>query len=199
MAVYQVIFMTAIGALIGWFTNYLAIKMLFHPLYPLTIPVVNYRIIGLIPKRRAELAKKIGDVVQDELVSVEEILDKLIENQQKDELVEHIKFKISKIVSERLPGILSAFKSVVVKYIDDIVETEFDKFFSEINRDFLKKVSQRVDVSRMVEEKINQFDIRELEEIIIKVANKELRGIIVLGGVLGLVIGFIQAILLVYF
>lgn len=199
MTIYQIIFMTVIGALIGWFTNYLAIEMLFRPLRPVTIPLLNYQVIGLIPKRRAELAKKIGEVVQEELVSIEEILDKFIENQQRDEIIRQIKFKISRIVSEKLPGILSAFKPMVLRYIEDIVDAEFDKFIDDLNENFFKKIGQGINVASMVEEKINQFDIKKLEELIIKVANKELKGIIILGGILGLIIGFIQAVIVSYF
>lgn len=199
MTLYQIIFMTAIGALIGWFTNYLAIEMLFRPLNPVTIPLINYQIIGLIPKRRAELAKKIGEVVEEELVSVEEILDKLMENHQKEEFIRQIKLKISRIVSEKMPGILSAFKPIVLRYIDDIVDSELDRFVDDINKDFFKRIGKNINVSNMVEEKINQFDIKKLEELIIKVANKELKGIIILGGVLGLIIGFLQAVIVGYF
>lgn len=199
MTLYQIIFMAAIGALIGWFTNYLAIEMLFRPLNPVTIPLINYQIIGLIPKRRAELAKKIGEVVEEELVSVEEILDKLMENHQKEEFIRQIKLKISRIVSEKMPGILAAFKPIVLRYIDDIVDSELDRFVDDINKDFFKRIGKNINVSNMVEEKINQFDIKKLEELIIKVANKELKGIIILGGVLGLIIGFLQAVIVGYF
>jgi len=44
-----------IGLIIGAFTNYLAIKMLFHPREPIL------GIQGLLPKRRQMLAEKIGD------------------------------------------------------------------------------------------------------------------------------------------
>lgn len=44
-----------IGAIIGAFTNYLAIKMLFHPRKPIL------GIQGLLPKRRKILASKIAD------------------------------------------------------------------------------------------------------------------------------------------
>ena len=61
-----------IGGLIGYSTNWLAIRMLFHPLEEKRIG--DYRVPftpGLIPKQRAALAKSLGDTVADYLVTPE--------------------------------------------------------------------------------------------------------------------------------
>ncbi len=59
-----------VGGIIGYSTNWLAIKMLFRPLRekyigPLRIPFTP----GLIPKRRAELARSLGHTVAQYLVT----------------------------------------------------------------------------------------------------------------------------------
>ncbi|WP_346873691.1 DUF445 family protein [Clostridium sp. UBA5988] len=46
----------------------------------------------------------------------------------------------------------------------------------------------------MVEEKINELDLQELERIIINVAKKELKHIEVLGFILGAAIGIVQGL-----
>lgn len=66
------------GAIIGYFTNYLAIRMLFRPLtrkylFKVPLPLTP----GIIPARRRELAKRIGDMVGDHLLTREVILEKL--------------------------------------------------------------------------------------------------------------------------
>ena len=43
-------FLIAAGAIISWFTNVLAIKMLFRPIKTFRIPLLNITIQGLIPK-----------------------------------------------------------------------------------------------------------------------------------------------------
>lgn len=53
----RILFMAIIGGLIGYITNVVAIKMLFKPYEPIKIPLTNIEIMGLIPKRRAEIAK----------------------------------------------------------------------------------------------------------------------------------------------
>ena len=70
--------MVGIGAAIGGLTNFLAIRMLFRPYKALYIG--KWRIPftpGLIPKRRAELADQIGNLVVNHLVTPESIKNKL--------------------------------------------------------------------------------------------------------------------------
>ncbi|NLK52516.1 MAG: DUF445 domain-containing protein, partial [Syntrophomonadaceae bacterium] len=45
-------------------TNVLAIRLLFHPRRPYRLPWTQYEIQGLLPKRRMELARDIGQVVE---------------------------------------------------------------------------------------------------------------------------------------
>ena len=62
--------MVVIGAIIGGITNIIAIRMLFHPYRPhyflkIRIPFTP----GLIPKRRGEIATKIGQVIEEHLLT----------------------------------------------------------------------------------------------------------------------------------
>lgn len=63
-----------IGAVIGYFTNYIAVKMLFHPRNPI---VVGGRTLpftpGIIPKRKKDLAGAIGRAVEGELFGKEDV------------------------------------------------------------------------------------------------------------------------------
>ena len=73
---FEVMFLAVVGGIIGWITNLLAIKMIFRPLKPIKIPLINYELVGLIPKRRREIAASIGEVIETELLSTKEILEK---------------------------------------------------------------------------------------------------------------------------
>lgn len=81
-----IIMMIAIGAIIGGFTNYLAIKMLFRPYK--TLYIGKWRVPftpGLIPKRQDELAEQMGKVVTRHLLTPEGIKKKFLnENFQRE-------------------------------------------------------------------------------------------------------------------
>ena len=53
-----------IGAIIGWMANRIALRMLFRPRNPINI--FGFKIQGVFPKRRTELAHAIGHTVQKE-------------------------------------------------------------------------------------------------------------------------------------
>jgi len=72
--------MVVISAFIGGVTNYIAIKMLFRPYRPIylfgkKLPFTP----GLIPKRRDELARQLGKMVIEHLVTPEGIKKKMEE------------------------------------------------------------------------------------------------------------------------
>ena len=76
MAILQVICMPVVGALIGWITNRLAVMLIFRPYKP--VRLLGYTFQGVVPKRRLELAEKIGAVIEKELLSMEDLVAMLL-------------------------------------------------------------------------------------------------------------------------
>ena len=59
--------------MIGWFTNWIAIKMTFHPLeFRGLRPVFGWQ--GIIPRNSDRIARKTADLVIGHLISVEEVI-----------------------------------------------------------------------------------------------------------------------------
>ena len=115
-----VLILTIVGALIGWITNILAIKLLFRPLKPIKIPFTPFVILGLIPKRRAELAKVIGEVVAHELISVDEMLEEAIRDEDLQHIKGYVKRKIKAVISEKISIIPFPFNSMIQAPIDQM-------------------------------------------------------------------------------
>lgn len=196
MDLLTIIVLAIIGALIGWITNLLAVKLLFRPFEPIFIPLLNIKIQGLIPKRRNEVAVSIGKTIEKDLLSIEDIINQLLQSHDKEEIFLLIKGKISKIISQRLPGIIpSAFKGMIQNYVEDIIDQEGEKIITEIIESIIANSASTIQLSQMIEDKINEFPLDKLEEVIISIANKELKHIEVLGGVLGFIIGLFQGLI----
>ena len=193
-----VLILTIVGALIGWITNILAIKLLFRPLKPIKIPFTPFVILGLIPKRRAELAKVIGEIVAHELISVDEMLEEAIKDEDLQGIKGYVKRKIKVVISEKISIIPFPFKSMIQAPIDQMIELEVDQGLDDIIINIKDIVQMRLDIEAFVEKKINAFDLSKLEEIILKIAKKELRYIEIIGFCLGGIIGLVQGIILMY-
>ena len=72
---WQIISIPLIAALIGWVTNYLAVKMIFRPRIPVRVFGITFQ--GLIPKRQMQIAASIGETVASDLLSHDDIKDVL--------------------------------------------------------------------------------------------------------------------------
>ena len=193
-----ILILTIVGGLIGWITNILAIKLLFRPIKPIRIPILNIEILGLIPKRKNEIAANIGEVISNELLSIDDILDQAFKNSNGENFNSYIIDKIKNIINEKLNIIPMPFRMMASPYIDEILNKEVPSAINEISADLLTKAKENVNIQEIVEEKINELDLEKLEDIIIKVAKKELKHIEVLGLVLGAIIGVLQGILVIF-
>src|ERR1700754_2664710 len=63
------------SAFIGWASNWLLIKMLFHPLKP--VRILGFTLQGIFPKRQMQLAQTLGALVSRELVSFSDLEEKI--------------------------------------------------------------------------------------------------------------------------
>lgn len=191
-----IIVLALIGGIIGWITNILAIKLIFRPINPIKIPIINIEILGLIPKRKKEIAENIGQVVANELVSIDDIIHDAFTEEDKAKLTTYVQDKIKNIINEKLNFIPAPFKMMITPKIDSIIDEEVSPAINELSDDMISKIKDRVEIETIVTEKINDLDLLELERIIISVAKKELKHIEILGLILGLVIGLIQGIVI---
>ena len=191
----RILFMAIIGGVIGYITNVVAIKMLFKPYEPIRIPLTNIEIMGLIPKRRAEIAKNVAETVKRELLCEDDIFNGIIKDEDKEEIASYINSKIGNIISEKAIFLPSSLVSKINGYISDIVDKEVGNAIDELGSTFVEKAKNRVDIEKIIEDRINEFDIEYIEEMTVRIAKKELKHIEVLGLILGFLIGIVQGLI----
>ncbi|HBF6470904.1 TPA: DUF445 family protein [Clostridioides difficile] len=194
----RILILAVIGGFIGYVTNVVAIRLIFRPIEPIKIPILNIEIVGLIPKRRAEIAANVGEIIQEEFLSMDEILANIITDEDKEEVVRYIKVRVKIIIHEKVSFIPSGIKNMIQDYLGEIIESEVKQSIDELSKNIINKANERIDIQKMVEDKINELDLYELEEIIIRIAKKELKHIEFLGLVLGFLIGIVQGLVTMF-
>ncbi|MFS0782991.1 DUF445 domain-containing protein [Bacillus sp. 1P06AnD] len=140
--VYSILFMVVIGALIGAFTNFIAIKMLFRPYEPMYIFGKKLPFTpGLIPKRRGELAEQVGKLVVEHLLTGESIQQKVLTPTFRQELLNWLRDKVAQLKNrpETIEESLEKFgfhrtKEKVERQISTIITSKVDRWLIE-NRD----------------------------------------------------------------
>ena len=190
----QLLIMIFISATIGWITNWVAIKMLFRPHKEINFGL--FKIQGLIPKRKAEIGSGIANIIQNELISVKDV----ISNIDREEFSKRLNSSIDRVLEKNLKGkvkekfpVLQMFFSDrmakdVSNNIKDIIMENQEKIF-EI---FSNYAEENIDFEIIISDKISNFSLDKLEEIITLLANKELKHIEVIGAILGGLIGVAQ-------
>ena len=186
--------MPVIAALIGWVTNYLAVKMLFHPKLP--IRLMGISIQGVFPKRQGQLAEKLGALVDQELFSVEEVSKKIKELSTSPRTMDQIGKRIERTIREKLVKsfpMLSMFLSDgMVTKVTETFKEELRDFMAQSADDLSTKLERELDVRKMVREKVEAFSTEKLEEILVSLMKKEFRFIELVGALLGFIIGCLQ-------
>ena len=186
-----------IAALIGWATNYLAIKMLFHPREPKKI--FGLSIQGVFPKRQNQIAQRLGTLVANELFSMKDIGQRIEELSTQPEAMEEVGKRIEKTIRGKL---ISAFPMLSMFLSDDMIEKVTNLFKGELE-DFMKasasglalKMEESIDVEALVREKVITFSSDKVEELLIGFMEQEFRFIEKIGAVLGFFIGCVQVAL----
>ena len=70
-----------------------------------------------------------------------------------------------------------------------------ESIYRSIINDHLPKILESIDISKIVRERINEMDVNETEKLIFQVMDKELKAIVWLGALLGLVMGSINCLI----
>ena len=190
-----------LAALIGWITNYLAIKMLFHPHQPKKILGLTFQ--GVFPKRQAQIAGKLGDLVANELFSMKDVAQKIEDLSTQPEALEEVGKRIEQTIRGKL---ISAFPMLSMFLSDEMIEKVTSLFKGELE-DFLRvsaqglaaKMEKSVDIQALVREKVQAFSSNKIEELLLGFMEQEFRFIEKIGAVLGFLIGCIQVFLVTAF
>lgn len=161
--------MTLIGALIGGVTNMIAIKMLFHPfkayyIFGKRIPFTP----GLVPKRREEIASKIGQVVEEHLLTEYLIREKITSEAMHTSIYNTVQQQITALQSDKV-----TLQSLVQDFHIDLhekTETWIKHFLNErLNKKYLEIENEQIEtlvpqnLMHTIDEKVLQID-----EVILK-------------------------------
>jgi uncharacterized membrane protein YheB (UPF0754 family) len=183
-----------VAALIGWFTNYIAVKMLFHPKNPKGFLFV--KIQGVFPKRQKALAQKLGDLVAEELFSVSDVASKIKEFATSEEAMNEVGERIEKTIRNKLvktfPMLAMFLSDEMVEKVTKLFQCELQDFLAESAAGLGNKLEENLDIKEMVKEKVNGFSSEKLESLLNQLMKKEFKFIEIIGAFIGFVIGCLQ-------
>lgn len=185
--------MPVVGGAIGWVTNLIAVRMLFRPRRPWRIPLLGVTVQGVLPSRHAELAASVGRIAAEELLPVEELVERVdvagLRVELRQAVTAHVEQRLEAGPSSFLPA---QWRARLVAYVRDVVARETDVLLDSVLDRMKSRVKGQIDVEALVTQKIRELDLDTLEELAVRIASREVKAIVFLGAVLGFLIGLVQ-------
>ncbi len=186
-----------ISAFIGWFTNWIAIKMLFHPKLPTKILGITFH--GIFPKRQKQFAEKLGKLVSQELLSFSDIEKKISNPENIEKLMPFVETHIDHFLrvklAEEMPMISMFIGDKTINQMKAVFIKELQTLFPSMMENYMGQLEKDLDLEKIVVDKVSGFSSDKLEEILQAIMSKEFRFVEIIGGVLGFIIGLLQIFL----
>ncbi len=190
-----------ISAFIGYFTNWVAIKMLFHPREPYYF--LGLKIQGIFPKRQQQFGEKLGKLVSDEFLSFKDIEQKISDPANLEKILPMVESHIDGFLHTKLPQAFPMLSMFIGEKTIATMKTAFmeelQELFPLLMNQYVNSLQKELDLEHIVEEKVRQFSSDKLESILYQIMAKEFRFVEILGGVLGFIIGCIQILITLLF
>lgn len=188
-----------ISAFIGWFTNWIAIKMLFHPREPKKIAGITVQ--GIFPKRQRQFAIQLGKLVSNELLSFSEIEQKISDPANVEKILPLLEAHIDTFLKEKLtaeiPMIGMLLGEKTIGLVKGIFIKELQQLFPMLMKQYMNTLENELDLEKIVIEKVGKFSSDKLEDVLNQIMSTEFRFVEIIGAVLGFIIGLVQVLLTV--
>lgn len=192
----------AAGFLVGWFTNYIALKIIFRPLKPYTIGCgpCQYAIHGLFLKRQKEVSHVFARVVMTEILHIEAIWKAIFTGPLSSNffamLRAHTLVFTDKLVAEIQPlAVASLGAEQFAKMKEDIAQNVINRLPDIIDHSY--EYSQKaLDMEQTVATKMAELPSAEFEGVLHPAFEEDEIQLILLGGILGAIVGVLQILTL---
>ena len=186
-----------ISAFIGWFTNWIAIKMLFHPRLPKRFLGITFH--GIFPKRQKQFAEHLGKLVSNELLSFKDIEEKIIHPDNIEKIMplvdDHIDEFLRHKLTTAMPMLSMFIGDKTIAQLKEVFMLELKDLFPQLMKNYMGSLQQELDLEKIVVAKVSNFSSDKLEEVLNNIMSKEFRFVEVIGAVLGFIIGLLQVLI----
>lgn len=190
-----------VAAVIGWFTNWVAIKMMFHPLEFIGIkPFLGWQ--GIVPANAVRLARSGLELVTSSILKVPQLFEdfdaKALVEQESENLKKLVRKALEEKALAQFPQMWNALSPQIKEQVFKIAEDEVQGLSVEVFHEAAHQIEELVDVRRIVTEAVKN-DKRLMNDTFLEVGQKEFKFIEYSGFWFGLVFGVPQLVLWLVF
>lgn len=187
----------AAGFLVGWFTNWVALKIIFKPLEPHKICFGCYTLHGIFLKRQQEVADIYARVICTEIVHIKAIFEDGLLNGPLSKnfnamLRAHTLVYADKVTAELKPLVIAAMGKAQFDLMkEEIAQQVVDELPCIIDLCY-EYATEALNLEKELSTKMKALSPSEFEGVLHPAFEQDEILLIILGGVLGAIVGLIQ-------
>ncbi len=157
---------------------------------------------GIFPKRQYQFATKLGKLVSEQLLSFQDIEQKIISPENLQKLMPVVESHVDDFLRKKLADVFPVISMFIgektISQLKGHFLNELEALFPILMKRYMGHLQAELDLEKIVTEKVAGFSSDRLEEILMSIMSKEFRFVEILGGVLGFVIGLLQVAITVW-
>lgn len=184
------------GFLVGWVTNFLALKVIFSPLNP--IPMFGGRFVlqGIFLKRQVEVSEIFSRVVMTEILTIDKIWKSIFTGPLSHNffamLRAHTLVFVDKLIHEIQPLAIAALGGAeFARMKESIAKNVMDSLPLIIDHSF-EYTQRALDMEETVKNRMQELPPAEFEGVLHPAFQEDEIQLVALGGVLGALVGVLQ-------
>lgn len=188
------------GILVGYFTNFLALKLIFRPLNP--IKIGRLHIQGMFIRRQVEVAHEYSKIVASKIITIENIFEYIIRGPGQKKLEQIVQKQIEFTINETA-GIIKSLVEISTgsKLFLHIRNIACFRFMQELPmniRHVFGYAENALDLEHILREKMIGLSAIEFEQFLRPVFKEDETTLIIIGAVLGGIAGLLQFFVFFY-
>ncbi|HEX7845258.1 MAG TPA: DUF445 family protein [Chitinophagaceae bacterium] len=196
---YWLLLIPFISAFIGWLTNWIMIKMIFHPQKPISILGIKFQ--GVYPKRQQQFAERVGKLVSTEFVSFNSIEQKISDPSNLQKIIpmieKHVDDFLRVKLSAQMPFISAFIGDKTINSLKALFMQELQVLFPQVMTEFAGNLKAEFDPEQLIAQKISSFSAEKMEKMVRQGMAKELRSSSISAIVIGFIVGLFQLLIAV--
>lgn len=187
--------MPLFGLFTGWFTDWLALRMIFYPIEPRKYFGVTWQ--GLFLKRRAEVAEAYGSLIAKEIITPHNVIEAILHGPLSDRVLALIQRQLDReLGSVAKPLLVFAVGSRKYQDVKLAIASQIMSRLPETMRYIEDYAADAMDIRNVLVSKMKQLSPHEFERLLRPAFEQDEWILIATGAVLGFAVGEGQVLLL---
>jgi uncharacterized membrane protein YheB (UPF0754 family) len=187
--------MPVFGLFTGWFTDWLALRMIFYPIEPRRYFGIQWQ--GLFLKRRAEVAEAYGSLIAKEIITPHNVIEAILHGPLSDRVLALIQRQLDReLGSVAKPLLVFAVGSRKYQDMKLAISSQIMSRLPETVRYIEDYATDAMDIRNVLVSKMKQLSPKEFERLLRPAFEQDEWILIATGAVLGFAVGEAQVLIL---